>query len=99
MKAPSHNKQEPQGIGQIIESIPQNATPQQLQGLNAIVQVRSVGADPGEWMIAIKDGACTVTKEAAPSPDLTLEGKSDVWLSVVNGKVDPAWAFISGQLR
>jgi putative sterol carrier protein len=86
-------------LGELLKSIPQNASPQQIKGIDAVVQFRSLGTEPGEWIITVKDGTCTYVVGTAASPTLTLEASSDVWMSLVQRKLDPGWAYMSGQLH
>ncbi len=86
-------------LGELLKSIPQNASPQQIKGVDAVVQIRSLGTEPGEWIITVADGTCTYATGAAPSPNVTLEASSDVWMSLVQRKLDPGWAYMSGQLH
>lgn len=86
-------------IGQLIESLPGRSTPAQLRGFNAVVQVRSTGASGGEWVIVAKDGVCTVRSGKEDAADLTVSASADVWASLLSRKLDPAWAYMSGQLQ
>jgi len=86
-------------IGDIIESLPGRVTPAQLRGLNAVVQIRSAGDGGGDWVITASNGQLDVQKGTTESPNLALSAKADVWASMLNRKLDPAWAYMSGQLQ
>ena len=47
-------------LAQVLESIPQNVSPQQLKGINATVHIKATGNEPADWVLAIKDGVCVV---------------------------------------
>jgi predicted lipid carrier protein YhbT len=57
----------------------------------------ATGAEPGNWVISVKDGACTVVEGDAPSPNVTINTPSDVWLKILRRELDGATAFMSGQ--
>jgi putative sterol carrier protein len=99
MISSSQPAQQPPSLEQIIESIPQNATPEQLKGIGAVVLIRATGDDPGDWVITIRDNTCTVERKTIESADLTLEAASDVWQKLMARKLDPGWAYMSGQMR
>lgn len=69
------------------------------QGVNAVIQYDIAGDDGGTWHAVIKDGACTVTSGAAPSPSLTVNMSSQDWLDMIGGKLSGQMAFMSGKLK
>jgi putative sterol carrier protein len=87
----------------MLESIPERVSAQQLRGVNNVVEIRSAGADAGRWRITVKNGECAVERDASldtmPLPDLVVEASSDVWQSLITRKLDPEWAYMSGQIR
>lgn len=86
-------------LGDMLRSMPQRVSPNQLAGIDATVQIRSVGAATDEWYLTFKDSVCTVQEGATPAPSLTVEAAADVWQSLVQRRLDAGWAFMSGQIR
>lgn len=68
-------------------------------GVNATIQYDISGDQGGTWHAVIKDGGCTVSQGAAPSPNLTLTMSSQDWLDMVGGKLSGQMAFMSGKLK
>jgi putative sterol carrier protein len=66
-------------------------------GVNTVIQFKVTGAEVGNWIITVKDGACTVAEGEAPSPNVTINTPSDVWLKILRRELDGATAFMSGQ--
>jgi len=67
--------------------------------MNAVVHIRSIGDDGGEWTIVAKDQGLRVETGRPESVDLSISAKSDVWAAVLSRKLDPTWAYMSGQLQ
>jgi putative sterol carrier protein len=89
----------PKSLGTLIQGIPQNVKPGQIQGLNTVVAIRSAATPPEEWTIVVKDGTCVVDAGKTAAPQLTVEATPDVWQSLIDRKLDPEWAYMSGKLR
>jgi putative sterol carrier protein/NAD(P)H-dependent FMN reductase len=68
-------------------------------GLDARIEFRIGGADPGTYHLAIGSGACRFADGPAPSPALTIEAPSDVWAAIATGKRDGRQALLDGSYR
>ncbi len=66
---------------------------------SAVIQFQLTGAEAGDWMAVIKDGACTVERGLSPSPNLTLTADSQVYKDIVTGRANPMKAFMDGGLK
>ena len=97
--AESSTPQQASSLAEIMNRLPQAIALQQLNGINATVQLRSTGNEPSEWTIVVHNSACTITPGPAQTPDLALEAAANVWTSLLKRQLDPAWAYMSGQLR
>lgn len=58
-----------------------------------------IGDHAGKYTITIKDGKLTWSKGAAPKPDITIYTEENVWLNVVNRRIDPTKAFIEQKFK
>ena len=86
-------------VAQYIEEIPQHVTPDQTRGMNITVAIHSKGAESGDWIVAVKDGVCTVVAGTSPSADLSVEATSDTWQSLFHRRLDAGWAYMTGQIQ
>ena len=68
-------------------------------GTSATIQYDVSGEGGGTWHAVIKDGACTVSGGAAPSPNLTVQISAQDWLDMVSGKQSGQMLFMSGKLK
>ena len=87
-------------LAQLVDKVPSSLSSPQLKHTNAVIQLRSTGAEPGERVLVIKDGTCTVEEgTATTTPNLTVEATAETWLALVNKQLDPTWAYMSGKLH
>ncbi|MFH1907084.1 MAG: SCP2 sterol-binding domain-containing protein, partial [Chloroflexota bacterium] len=73
--------------------------PEKAPGLDAVIQFKFTGAEPGDWYAAIKDGACTVEQGAHPSPKMTLSADSADYVKIFTGELDGMQAFMQGKIK
>jgi len=87
----------PSTLKEGFTNMPQAFRPERAAGVNAVIQFKVTGAEAGNWVITVKDGACSVTEGETPSPNVTINTPSDVWLKILRRELDGATAFMSGQ--
>lgn len=86
-------------IEKLIGLMPKAFLPDKAQGVDAVIQYNLTGEQGGDWIITIRDGACTVAKGTAESPKLTLTAEGKDYLDVITGKVNPMTAFSAGKIK
>ncbi|HVN15081.1 MAG TPA: SCP2 sterol-binding domain-containing protein [Anaerolineales bacterium] len=90
----------PLTIPDLMEKMPSAFLPEKAQGVNAIIQFKFTGPEPGEWNAAIKDGTCVVTQGASSTPPtMTLTVDSSDYLKLITGELDGMQAFMQGKLK
>ena len=60
----------------------------------ATIQFRVSGDDAGDFWLRVADGACEGFEGRAPSPDLTIDTPSPVWLAIARGELDGTRALL-----
>ena len=55
--------------------------------------------DAGEWHAVVADDACAIHEGPHPSPDVTIACGAADWVQLVEGRLDPQFAFMTGRLR
>ena len=63
----------------------------------ATIQFRVSGDDGGDFWLRVADGACEGFEGRDPSPDLTIDTPSAVWLRIARGELDGAQALADRQ--
>ena len=90
-------QQVPDTFREAMLALPQAFKAERAAGATAVVQIVAGGAEPGNWVITINGGKCAVEEATAPSPSVTINTPSDVWLKIMRRELDGATAFMSGQ--
>ncbi|PLX40702.1 MAG: SCP-2 family sterol carrier protein [Deltaproteobacteria bacterium] len=68
-------------------------------GAKVIYQFHITDADPADYTVAIENGALEVSEGIHENPTLTLSMLEENWLKLVEGKLNPAMAFMSGKIK
>ena len=89
----------PLTVEQLMEKMPGAFMPEKAQGVDAVIQFKFTGAEPGEWIAAIKDGKVDVSRGAVPSPRMTLTADSSDYVKIFTGELDGMQAFMQGKLK
>lgn len=87
----------PDSIRQALELAPAAFQPSRAQGVNATIQYKLTGPEPGNWIMKVADGKCTVEEGEIDNPSVTVNAPSDVWLKILRRELDGTAAFMSGQ--
>ena len=79
--------------------MPKAFKPDKAIGVESVIQYHLTGEEAGDWIITIKDGACSVEEGVAESPNMTLTADSEDYKNVILGKIDGMQAFMQGKLK
>ena len=58
----------PSTLKEGFTNMPQAFRPERAAGVSAVIQFKVTGAETGNWVISVKDGACSVTEGEAAQP-------------------------------
>ncbi len=75
------------------------AKPDVVQKINAIYQFNISGPGGGSWSVDCTKPGGAVQPGTAPNPRCTVAATDADFLNIVNGKLNPQMAFMSGKLR
>ena len=89
----------PLTVADLMSKMPGAFVPEKAQGLDAVLQFKFSGAEPGDWYAQIKDGKVDVQQGVHPSPKMTLTADSDDYIKLFTGQLDPMQAFMAGKLK
>lgn len=78
-------------------ALPSKVTPDAT--LNATFQVRLTGGRPGLWWVRTREGEATTGSGPVEAPDVTLEATSEDFFQIVEGKLDPLAALLTGKVK
>ena len=83
----------------IVESMVERFRPEKAEGVDLKIGYDLSGEDGGAWTAIVKDGTCTVKEGLDPDCTVTMRMVSEVFVGLNLGKIDPAAAFGSGQVK
>ena len=82
----------------IIAGMPRAFNAEAARGMNADIQFRVSGEEPGDYYLHIEGDACTF-HEGIVEAQLTIHTPCEVWVAVSNGEMDGQQAFMQGKYR
>jgi putative sterol carrier protein len=86
-------------VGEALEAVVVGAEPSKLAGIDKVVMFDLAGEGGGQWTATIADGKIDLVEGAGSPPNTTFKMKADVFLGIVNGKINPVAAFMQGKVR
>ena len=89
----------PLTVAELMEKMPGAFIPEKAQGLDAVIQFKFTGAEPGDWFATIKDGKVEVVRGTSPSPKMTLLADSSDYVKIFTGELDGMQAFMQGKVK
>jgi len=89
----------PLTVEQLMEKMPGAFLPEKAAGLDAAIQFKFTGAEPGDWNAIIKDGKVEVVRGTHPAPKMTLTADSQDYVKIFTGELDGMQAFMQGKLK
>ena len=90
------------GSGVTVEAIfaemPSHFMADKAAGVNVVFQYIVTGAGGGDWIVAVADGALTITKGKHEKPTTTLKLAADDCVAMFTGQLNPMKAYTSKKL-
>jgi len=89
----------PLTISDLMSKMPGAFIPEKAAGLDATIQFKFTGAEPGDWYATIKDGKVNVAQGTFAAPKMTLTADSADYVKIFTGELDGMQAFMQGKLK
>jgi putative sterol carrier protein len=86
-------------VAETLEQLQSLFNPEAAAGVNKTIQLEISGAEAGTWAVKIANKTCQLIPGNSEKPDLTLFIKDKDWLALVQRKLDPMSAFMTGKLK
>ena len=86
-------------IETVMEGMPSAFLPEKAGDLAAEVQFHLEGEGGGDWLLSIREGACSVKRGTSGAARLTLKALASDYLAIVTGKQDAMSAFAQGKIK
>lgn len=88
-----------EAVKEIFTQMSQNLNADAAKGMSSTIQFNLTGDGGGNYNVAIKDGACTVSEGSAASPNMTMTMAAQDYVDMIMGKLNGQMAFMSGKLK
>ena len=88
-----------ENFADLINKLPGNFDFEKAKGMNALVQFSISGEGGGEWAVNVNDGNITVEQGKHPQPQLTIKASADDAVKLMEGKLNPMNAFMTGKVK
>lgn len=88
-----------ENFSDIINSVPSQINLEKARGINALVQFSISGEGGGDWGVTVDDGKVTVVPGQLSKPQLIIKAKDSDAVRLVNGKLNPIGAFMTGKVK
>ena len=75
------------------------ANPDRAAGTTAVYQFDLSGDEGGQYHVALKDGRGEAGQGAADNPNITISMAAGDFVDMVEGRLDPTMAFMSGKIK
>lgn len=89
----------PSTVAEFFNGLKGHINPEKVKGINATYQWDVTGDGGGKYYARLADGQVEVTQGEAANPNITITVSAADWLDIVNGKLNPQMAFMTGKLK
>lgn len=89
----------PLTVADLMSKMPGAFMPEKAAGLDAVIQFKFTGAEPGDWYAVIKNDKVEVSQGTHASPKMTLSADSSDYVKIFTGELDGMQAFMAGKLK
>jgi len=88
-------------IKELFERLQQkiDSKPSKIEGFSATIQFSLKGDGGGEYYAVIHDGTGRINEGKSDTPDVTIFMDAEDFKDLVNKKLEPMGAFMSGKLK
>ncbi|WP_412067364.1 SCP2 sterol-binding domain-containing protein [Rubrivirga sp. IMCC43871] len=87
-------------IDDVIASYPARFNADKAKGMDDTVHMNLTGDNSRDVVIVVKDGTLDVSEGTVPEdPTLTLTAKTEDWLAIENGELNPMMAMMTGKAK
>lgn len=93
------NHSQPKTVRAFFAALADKLDPEAAEELDVVYQFDLHGADGGQYLVQIRDGACQVSEGTHPDPNVTLAMSGEDCLRVLNGQVSGTMIAMTGRLR
>lgn len=88
-----------ESLSDFFGNLGEHVVEKHLKGVTATYQFKISGDGGGNWYVDVKDNAFSVSEGLHDSPSVTYEVGSDVYLKIINGKMNGRMAVLTRKMK
>jgi NAD(P)-dependent dehydrogenase (short-subunit alcohol dehydrogenase family)/acyl dehydratase/putative sterol carrier protein len=89
----------PAGVGAVFAGMPDAFRPDAAKGVDVVFQFCITGDGGGDWVVAVRDGACKIEAGVHGKPNTTIKMAGADFLAMMSGKMTAMKAYTSGKIK
>ena len=86
-------------MAQIMHNMPKVFKADRAAGVDADIQFRFTGEEPGNYVLSVRDGQASIAEGEIPNAAATIDAPSEVWKGVALGQTNAMTAFMTGKFK
>lgn len=86
-------------VAGVFPTMVQRFDPQKAENVNATIQFDLSGDNGGQYWLRIADGKAESGEGTSDSPRMTIKAAADDFISMMQGKLNPMQAFMTGKIK
>ncbi len=86
-------------VAEVFETMEKLFNPAAAAGMNKTIQWNISGDEAGKWAFKIANQTCELIRGGVEKPDLTMIMSDQDWLAIVERRLDPMNAFMTGKVK
>ncbi len=83
----------------LMQQLQNSFIPEKAEGMNGVFQCHIPGEEGGDWIMAVENQQCLISRGIADHPRATLTIEGDDLDDLLSGKLDPLRAFFYGKFQ
>ena len=89
----------PASVGTVFTDMPGAFRPDAAKGVDVVFQFCIAGEGGGDWVVAVRDGACKIEAGVHQKPNTTIKMDGADFLAMMSGKITAMKAYTSGKIK
>ena len=86
-------------VKEFFNKLPEKVSPEAIEGMETVFHFNFSGEEDGAHTVIIKDQQLEIEEGLQGEPECIISGKSENFLQVLNGKLNPMMALMTGKMK
>jgi putative sterol carrier protein len=86
-------------VKEFFDKLPEKVSPESIEGMETVFHFNFSGEENAVHTVKIKDQKLQINEGLEGEPECVISGKSESFLQVLNGQLNPMMALMTGKLK